>query len=61
MGDVRERFDIIERKVETIERTMATKDDIAKVEARMGSMDSKIDQHGELLREILARLPKTGQ
>ncbi|HEY4036262.1 MAG TPA: hypothetical protein VGL94_20065 [Ktedonobacteraceae bacterium] len=34
MGDVRERFDIIERKVETIERTMATKDDLAKVEAR---------------------------
>lgn len=68
MGDVRERFDgierkveTIERKIETIERTMVTKDDITKVEARMGSMDSKIDQHGEMLREILARLPKTGQ
>jgi len=63
MGDVRERFDIIERKVETIERkvetierkvetierTMVTKDDFTKVETRMGSMDSKIDQILQLL------------
>lgn len=57
MGDVRERFDIIER-------TMVTKDDLAKVEARVERIGAQVeriggtqDAHGELLKEILQRLP----
>lgn len=57
MGDVRERFDIIERKVETIERTMVTKDDFTKIEAHVERIEATQGAHGELLKEILQRLP----
>lgn len=66
IGDVRERFDIIERRIDSVERRIdgiehKIEEDITKVEIRMDSMESKIDQHGELLREILTRLPKPGE
>src|SRR5690242_15547843 len=46
MGDIRERFD-------AIERNMATKEDIAELKAEYGGM---LKEHGEMLKEILQLL-----
>jgi len=55
MGDVRERFDVVEQKIDRIEQKMATKEDISRIETRLDKMESS---NGELLRAILARLPQ---
>lgn len=50
MGDMRERLD-------TIERTMATKEDVAELKGNITELKATQDTHGELLKEILLRLP----
>ena len=70
IGDSRERFDKVEVRLDKIEAGMATKQDIAKIEATMATQKEDISalkttmaifkttqtEHGELLRQILARL-----
>ena len=50
IGDLRERSDTIERKVCVIEQTMAELRD------EMSTVKATQDEHGELLKQILARL-----
>jgi len=49
MGDIRERFD-------TIERNMATKEDVADLKATQSEHGDLLKDHGDLLREILQLL-----
>lgn len=44
-----QRFDKVEQRLDRIEATMATKEDISRLEAR-------IDEQAQMLREILSRL-----
>ena len=53
IGDIRERFD-------TIERTMATKQDIAEIKATQSEHSKRFDQLGKIMLQIVDRLPQPG-
>ena len=53
-SEINARFDKVEQRLDRIESTMATKEDLGKLEARL-------DKQNELLLQILQRLPKQSE
>jgi chromosome segregation ATPase len=57
IGDLRERFDTFERKVGVIEQTMAElRDEVSTAKGEISTVKATQGEHGELLKQILARL-----
>lgn len=58
-------FVLFDKDAEMIKATMATKEDISKLEARFDTLEARFDRiettHGDLLRQILLRLPPEPQ
>jgi hypothetical protein len=50
IDEIHKSTEPIAERVDRIEATMATKDDLSKLETRMNTMDSKLDQILQLLQ-----------
>ncbi|SRR5260370_29480342 len=56
-ADLRDTLKDHTKRFERIESTMGTKDDIAALKTTQDEHSQKLDEHGDLLRQILERLP----